>query len=187
MCIRDRLNALLTEGQDALDRSRFKEAYSISSEALAIAPKDIRFMEIQCSALVGKNEVEGALSCYDQMQSAGHSSEQAVAARSLLLTELGKKELSAGNVSLALERLDAALHLDPHNQEAAQFQAKALSQKGDLLFEQGQYDLAAESYDAALDVYSGRSLPRRGSERPWKLPLPAGMRMVQPIRPWKKD
>ncbi|HQQ36690.1 MAG TPA: tetratricopeptide repeat protein, partial [Methanothrix sp.] len=145
------LNALLAESKDALDRGSFDEAYSISSEALALAPQDLRFMEIQCSALVGRNEVEKALTCYDQMQSAGHSSEQAIAARSLLLTDLGKKELSAGNVSLALERLDAALHLDPHNQEAAQFQAKALSQKGDLLFEQGQYDLAAESYDAALD------------------------------------
>ena len=159
------LNALLAGGQDALDRGSFNEAYSISSEALALAPQDVRFMEMRCSALVGNNEVEEALSCYDQMQSAGQSSGQAIVARSLLLTLLGKRELSAGNISLALERLKEALRLDPHNQDAIQFQAKALSQKGDLLFEQGKYDLARESFDAALDVYSGEISAQEGKRK----------------------
>ncbi|MDD1732626.1 MAG: tetratricopeptide repeat protein, partial [Methanothrix sp.] len=117
------LNALLAQGQDSLDRGSFEEAYSLSSEALALAPQDSRFSEIRCSALEGMGRTDDALSCYDQVLSSGQSSAKAKEAKSLLLTRLGKRELAAGNVSLALKWLEQARLLDPQNQDAAQFQA----------------------------------------------------------------
>ncbi|MDD1722148.1 MAG: hypothetical protein LUQ15_01455, partial [Methanothrix sp.] len=159
------LNALLAQCQDSLDRGSFEEAYSVSSEALALAPQDSRFSEIRCSALEGMGKTDDALSCYDQVLSSGQWSAKAKEAKSLLLTRLGQEELAAGNVSLALEWLEQARLLDPQNQDAAQFQAKALSRRGDLLYKDGQYALAAESYEAALAFSSNEPSALEGKRK----------------------